>query len=99
MSNFNGHIVEDRLYMENILLEYLIKNFFKDKTINKNIINHKILQITYYNLLSGDKYYNVTCETTYKDVTHKSERCIYEKQLKLIERKHKIHKIQNSIKG
>lgn len=91
--------IENRPEMECILLEYLITKFYgKNGIIDKTLTNHKIFNITYSKIIGGEYCYDVICESTYKNVKHKSQICIYETSIKEIERKHKINKIQKIIK-
>jgi len=103
MANFNGHITEARPYMEDVLLEYIETNpikfvFLEDS--DKKIKLYRIFNITYFNLLSGDIYYNGTCEVKRNGKYSHLGICIYEKEIKMLERKLKIQKLkQNNIKG
>ena len=100
MGNFNGHITEDRPGMEDILYEFIMSkpNEFPFLMDQDNAIKlRKIFDITYYDLLSGDKYYNATCEIDFMDGWADLTVCIYEKELEMIERKHKIQKLCQTI--
>lgn len=96
MGNFNGQITEKRPEMEDILLEFIMSKpdefaFLVDRKDGKIKIS-EVSNILFCDLLSGDKYYNATCKMEYRGKYHDAPIYIYEKELRLIERKHKLKK-------